>query len=284
MCTKKIDLHVHSNRSDGTFTPSELVDYALKKNLAAFALTDHDTTSGLAEALQAAKDTPLEVIAGIEFSTEYHGKDIHIVGLDIDYTSPEFSSQLQYFRDSRNIRNEKMIHRLHDGGINISVAQMQEAFGDAVWTRAHFARYLLEHGYVKDMPEAFKCYIGEHCPYFVPREKVTPVQAVNLIYRTGGIPILAHPMLYHLDADDMDALLSSLKKAGLMGIEALYSTHSALDEQLVRRLAKTHDLLISGGSDFHGSNKPDIDLGTGRGNLQIPYNVLKNLRDRRKHS
>lgn len=284
MDTKKIDLHVHSNCSDGTLTPSELVDYALKKNLAAFALTDHDTTAGLNEAFQAAKDTPLEVIAGIEFSTEYHGKDIHIVGLDIDYASPEFNSQLQRFRDSRNIRNEKMIRRLHDGGINISVAQMQESFKDAVWTRAHFARYLLEHGYVKDMPEAFKYYIGEHCPYFVPREKVTPMQAVDLIYRTGGIPILAHPMLYHLDADDMDALLISLKKAGLMGIETLYSTHSMLDEQLVRRLAKTHDLLISGGSDFHGSNKPDIDLGTGRGNLQIPYNVLKNLRDRRNYS
>lgn len=284
MITKKIDLHVHSDCSDGTFRPSELVDYALQKNLAAFALTDHDTTAGLEEAFQAAEGTSLEVIAGIEFSTEYHGRDIHIVGLDIDYQHPGFISQLQCFRDSRNIRNEKMIQRLHDGGIDISVAQMQEAFGDAVWTRAHFARYLLEHGYVKEMSEAFERYIGEHCPYFVPREKVTPAQAVNLIFRTGGIPVLAHPMLYHLDADDMDELLISLKKSGLMGIETLYSTHSASEERLVRQLAKTHGLLISGGSDFHGSNKPHIDLGCGRGNLNIPYEILKNLRDRRKQS
>lgn len=284
MDTRTIDLHVHSNCSDGTLTPSELVDYALQKNLAAFALTDHDTTAGLADAFKAAAGTSLEVIPGIEFSTEYHGKDIHIVGIDIDYNGAEFNRQLAIFRDSRNIRNEKMIQRLKNGGIDISIRQMQETFGDSVWTRAHFARYLFEHGYVKEMPDAFRYYVGEHCPYFVPREKVTPVQAVNLIYRTGGIPILAHPMLYHLEADDMDELLNSLKKAGLMGIEALYSTHSAPDESLVRCLAKAHDLLISGGSDFHGSNKPDIDLGTGRQNLNIPYEVLKNLRDRRKHS
>ncbi len=281
MNRKKIDLHVHSNRSDGTFTPSELVDYALQKHLSAFALTDHDTVAGLEEAFRAAADTPLEVIAGIEFSTEYHGKDIHIVGIDIDYTSAEFNRQLALFCDSRSIRNEKMIRRLQKGGVDISVRQMQDAFGDAVWTRAHFARYLMEHGYVRELPEAFARYVGEHCPYFVPREKVTPQQAVKLIFDTGGIPILAHPMLYHLEPQEMDVLLSSLKSSCLMGIEALYSAHSPAEEQLVKELARTHGLLISGGSDFHGANKPGIDLATGRGNLSIPYEVLQNLRDRR---
>ena len=140
----------------------------------------------------------------------------------------------------------------------------------------------MDHGYVAEMPEAFEKYIGENCRYFVPREKVTPVQAVHLISSTGGIPILAHPMLYHLPEAEMDELLASLRKAGLIGIEAIYSTHSALDENLVRQLAKRHGLLISGGSDFHGSNKPYIDLGVGRGNLCIPYHVLTNLRSRRK--
>lgn len=277
-----VDLHVHSNCSDGTFTPSELVSYALEKGLKAFALTDHDTVAGLPEAFAAAEGTPLEVIAGIEFSTEYHGKDIHIVGLDIAYDSAEFLEQLLRFQDSRDIRNEKMIRKMQEDGIDISHRQMELAFGDAVWTRAHFARYLMDHGYVAEMPEAFEKYIGDTCPYFVPREKVTPVQAVHLIYRTGGIPVLAHPLLYHLAEADLCGLVTSLKKAGLMGIEAVYSTHSVLEENLVRRLAKQYGLLISGGSDFHGSNKPRIDLGTGRGNLRIPYHILNNLRSRRK--
>ncbi len=277
-----VDLHVHSDCSDGTMSPAELVAYACQKGLRAFALTDHDTVAGLPEAFAAAEGTALEVIAGIEFSTEYHGKDIHIVGLDIDYQSTEFCKRLTRFQDSRDIRNEKMIRKMQEDGIDISLEQMETAFGNAVWTRAHFARYLMDHGYVAEMPEAFEKYIGENCRYFVPREKVTPVQAVHLISSTGGIPILAHPMLYHLPEAEMDELLASLRKAGLIGIEAIYSTHSALDENLVRQLAKRHGLLISGGSDFHGSNKPYIDLGVGRGNLRIPYHVLANLRSRRK--
>ncbi|SDG69139.1 PHP domain-containing protein [Marvinbryantia formatexigens] len=276
-----VDLHVHSNCSDGTMSPAELVSYACEKGLRAFALTDHDTVAGLPEAFAAAEGTALEVVAGIEFSTEYKGKDIHIVGLDIDYRSADFCSQLTRFQDSRDIRNEKMIKKMQENGIDISHGQMEAAFGDAVWTRAHFARYLMDHGYVKEMPEAFERYIGEACPCFVPREKVTPVQAVHLISSTGGIPVLAHPMLYRLSEEEMDILLSSLKKAGLIGIEAIYSTHSAFDESFVRQLAKRHGLLISGGSDFHGSNKPHIDLGVGRGNLRIPYHILTNLRSRR---
>lgn len=281
MSTELIDLHVHSNCSDGTLTPSQLVEYALKKRLRAFALTDHDTTAGLLEALQASKDSPLEVIPGIEFSTEYHGKDIHIVGLDIDYQNPEFSFHLERFRNSRDIRNQEMLSRLREAGFDISWEQMEAAFGKAVWTRAHFARYLLDHKYISDMREAFDKYIGDHCPCYVPRKKVTPEQAVHLIFRTGGIPILAHPMQYHLDEKDMGLLLISLKKAGLMGIEAIYSTHSRAEESMVLQTAKKYGLLISGGSDFHGSNKPKIDLGCGYGNLSIPYDVLKNLRDRR---
>lgn len=278
---KMIDLHVHSNCSDGTLSPEELVSYALEKRLAAFALTDHDTVAGLAAAQKAAEGTALEVVAGIEFSTEYQGCDIHIVGLDMDYHDPRFASRLTHFLDSRNLRNEKMIRLMQQDGMDISSEQMQERFGDVVLTRAHFARYLMEHGYVQEMSEAFRTHLGDRCPYYVPREKVTPVQAVDLIYRAGGIPILAHPMLYHLSEADMRRMILSLRDAGLIGIEALYSTHSKIDEGLVRSMAKTYGLLISGGSDFHGSNKPDIDLGSGRGNLKISYDILKNLRSRR---
>lgn len=278
---KTVDLHVHSYCSDGTLSPTQLVELALTKGLSAFALTDHDTTAGLEEAFLAAQNTDLEVIPGIEFSTKYLDSDVHIVGLDMDYQNPNFVDQLRFFQHSRDVRNEKMIRKLQNAGINISVEQMMDSFGDAVWTRAHFARYLRDCGAVKEMSEAFQYYIGENCPCYVPREFVTPAQAVELIYRTGGIPILAHPMLYHFSEETLHRLLSSLKKVGLTGIEAIYSTHTSEQERMVRKLAKHHNLMLSGGSDFHGSNKPDIDLGCGRGNLVIPYEILQNLRDRR---
>lgn len=273
-----IDLHVHSNCSDGTFTPAGLVSYALKKNLAAIALTDHDTIDGLSELCSAAAQTSLEVVSGIEFSTEFHGKDVHIVGLDFDYQMPEFLEQLTRFQNSRDIRNQKMIQLLREEGSDITWEAMKAEYPDAVWTRAHFGKYLLEHGFVSDIKEAFSRYLADDARCFVPREKVTPVQAVRLIRLAGGIPILAHPMLYHLDDASMDELITSLKKEGLIGIEALYSTYSAEDEAHVRMLAKKYDLVLSGGSDFHGSVKPDIDLGSGRGNLEVPYEFLTNLK------
>lgn len=275
---KYIDLHVHSNESDGTYTPAQLVDYAIEKGLAAFALTDHDTTKGLAKAIGAAKGRPIEVIPGIEFSTEYEGRDIHIVGLDFDYEDQEFQSQLKRFRDSRDLRNEKMIRKLNEAGIKISWEDMENRFGEAVWTRAHFARFMLDEGYIRSMPEAFERYIGDRGPCYVPREKVTPSQAVHLVRMAGGIPVLAHPLQYHLSSERLKVLVEELKKSGLLGLEAVYSTHRGYEEDEMRRLARTSGLCISGGSDFHGSNKPTIDLGCGRGNLKIPYEILKQLR------
>ncbi len=273
-----IDLHVHSNCSDGTLSPAELAAYALKKKLAAIALTDHDTIDGLEELFSAANGTGLEVISGIEFSTEFHGKDVHIVGLDFDYKLPEFCRQLTCFQNSRDIRNEKMIQLLRKEGIDITWEAMETEYPDAVWTRAHFGKFLLEHGYVKEISEAFSRYLGDDACCFIPREKVTPAQAVRLIRLAGGIPILAHPMLYHLDEASMDELITGLKKEGLIGIEALYSTYSAEDEAHVRMLAERHGLCLSGGSDFHGSTKPNIDLGVGKGNLKVPYTFLEELR------
>jgi len=281
---KYIDLHVHSNYSDGTCSPAELVTLAAKARLSAFALTDHDTVGGIAEALAAGRKTGIEIIPGIELSSEYLGMEIHILGLDIDWTSSEFQSQLLRFQHSREIRNKKMIKKLADTGIDISWKQMHDAYGDAVWTRGNFARYLLDHGYVKEAAEAFTVYIGDHCPCYVPREKVHPVQAVGLIRQTGGIPILAHPLIYGLSEGQMVLLLKELKRAGLIGLEGIYSSHTKTDENYVRQLARGYRLSISGGSDFHGGNKPDIQLGTGKGNLRIPYDILKQLREENERS
>lgn len=273
-----IDLHVHSNRSDGTYTPTELVHYAVEKGLTAFALTDHDTTEGLTEALQAAQGQPVTVIPGIEFSTAYENKDIHILGLFIDYQSPAFRRALDDFVSSRKQRNEKMCLRLQEyGNVDITYEKLLSAYPDAVITRAHYARYLLDHGYVRSMPEAFDRFIGDHAPCYIPREKVTPLQAVQLILSAGGIPILAHPPLYHMSDARLNRLVSELAENGLGGIEAIYSTYTAGEETHMRSLARQYHLLITGGSDFHGSNKPDIDLGIGKGSLQIPDTILEDL-------
>ena len=318
-----IDLHVHSTCSDGTFTPEELVDYAIQKGLTAFALTDHDTVNGLERAIRYAEElrqaqaaSPVgfsrnnaddrfpvsfsrndaaarlpvssqsgaaalqvpEVIPGIELSTEYQGKDIHMVGLFIDYRQPEFAHYLEDFIRSREHRNEKMCALLREHGVDITYEALLSEFPGAVITRAHFARYLLSHGYIQSMKEAFDRYVGDHCPCFVPREKVTPAQAVELILGAGGVPVLAHPILYHMSDDRLDTLVAELKKIGLVGIEAIYSTYNTAEERQIRGLASKYDLKISGGSDFHGANKPKIDLGTGWGKLYVPDEVLENLR------
>ncbi len=296
-----IDLHVHSNRSDGTYTPVQLVDYAMKKGLAAFALTDHDTVDGLDEAIFYAEKlrrelameqetdlpsahpalTPApvpEVIPGIEFSTEYQGQDVHIVGLYIDYRSQSFVKQLQEFVASRTARNHKMCRLLREAGIDITYEALLNEFPDAVITRAHYAKYMLSHGYIQSMKEAFDRYVGDRCPCYVPREKVTPVQAVKLILEAKGIAILAHPILYRMSNERLDTLTAGLKENGLKGIEAIYSTYKPHEERQIRALAQKYHLLLSGGSDFHGSNKPGIDLGCGCGNLFVPYEILENIK------
>lgn len=284
-----IDLHVHSNCSDGSFTPKELVEYALTHNISAFALTDHDTVAGLDEALShaaalsgvACEQNPegktLEVIPGIEFSTEYEGRDIHIVGLYIDHHSEVFTEHIAAFVASRNTRNEKMCALLRAHNIDITYEKLLERFPGAVITRAHYGRFLLENCYVKSLPEAFDRYVGDHAPCFVPREKVTPAQAVQLIRAVGGIPVLAHPTLYHMGTERLERLVASLKEAGLLAIEGIYSTYSASDTGQMQAIAKKFGLAVSGGSDFHGINKPGLSFGTGYGKLYIHEDVLCKL-------
>lgn len=286
----QIDLHVHSTRSDGTYSPAQLVDYAIEKGLTAFALTDHDTVDGLDEALQyaeklresGAENVP-EIIPGVELSTEYQGRDIHIVGLFIDYRNPAFLDYLKQFVESRDLRNRKMCRLLQDAGIDISYEKLMAEFPDAIVTRAHYAKYLLKYGYTTSMKEAFDRYVGDHCPYFVPREKVTPAQAVELILQADGIPILAHPILYHMSDERLDTLVAECKEAGLMGIEAIYSTYSTAEERQIRHLASKYHLLISGGSDFHGANKPGLDLAVGYGKLYVPSDLLDEIKKTRKN-
>lgn len=274
---KLIDLHVHSTASDGTFTPTELVKLAKDSGLSAFALTDHDTTAGIAEALEAGREYGVEVIPGIELSTTWWNRDVHIVGLGIDSDNVYFQEELQHFLESRDMRNFQMMDLLNKEGIDISYEKMMEEFPDSVWTRAHFARYLLDHHFVGSMNEAFDRYLGDHAKCYVPREKVTPFQGIQLIHEGGGKAIFAHPILCRFSDEHLESLVAEFKRVGLDGLEAMYSSYRWADENKMTQLAKRHHLKISGGSDFHGSNKPNLKLGTGYGNLSIPYSILENL-------
>ncbi len=275
---RAVDLHTHSTASDGSYTPTELIDYAHEKGLASIAVTDHDTVAGLDEAIAAgSKYDDLEVIPGIEFSTVNEGKEVHVVGLYIDYKSPVFTKRLEEFRNSRIERNKKMCQKLTEAGLPMDYDELISAFEGSVLTRAHYAAYMLEKGYIKSRQEAFDRYIGDNCPCFVPRENVTPELAVEIILEAGGVPVLAHPVLYHLSNEKLDALVARMKAAGLMGIEAIYCTYSASDEREIKALAKKYDLLISGGSDFHGANKKDLDLAVGYGKLFVPEEVRDNI-------
>ena len=230
-----IDLHVHSNCSDGTFAPEELVAHALKKQLRAFALTDHDSIEGISRAEAAAEGTSLTVIPGIELSTEYQGKDIHILGLGIDPENKAFLDYLRRFQEARDLRNEKMIRRLQEYGVDITPEKMLEQFPDCIWTRSHFALYLQTHGYVKEMWDAFPKYIGNNAPCYVPREGITPRQAVQLVLEGKGHPVLAHPILYRLNPSRLEALVADLTSAGLQGIEAIYTQNRYTDESAMKQ-------------------------------------------------
>ncbi len=274
----KIDLHVHSTESDGTFTPSELVSYALEKGLSAIALTDHDTVKGIETAEKAAKGTSLFLVPGVELSVEYQQGDIHILGLFIDYKSKLLLEYLERFKRTRDTRNKKMAAALLNCGMEISIEEMQAEYADAVLTRAHFARMLMKKGYVGSYREAFDRFLGDGKPCYVEREKITPKEAIELIHQAKGLAILAHPLLYHMGEQELKKLIVQCKSDGLDGLEAIYSMNNGAEERQMKELAAEFGLAISGGSDFHGATKPHIDLGIGRGNLLIPEEVLLNLK------
>ena len=277
--TDHIDLHTHSNASDGTCTPTEVVQRAAQKGLRAMALTDHDTVSGVEEAMNAttALSLPIQVIPGTELSVAYKKQDIHIVGLFVDHRNKAFQDMTQLLIRRRLERNKEMIRRFNTNGIPVTYEELTQGNPNAVITRAHFARYLVEHQIVKIPNEAFKKYLDPGCPYFIPREYIQPEDGIEIIRKAGGVPILAHPLHYKLPQKELEALIVRLKDAGLMGIEVKYSNHTLQDEYYVGQLASRFHLLASGGSDFHGANKPAIDIGTGRGNLAVPYEYLENL-------
>lgn len=277
-----IDLHTHSTASDGTLSPTGLINHAAAKGISVIALTDHDSTLGLAEAEQAAAQLPasqeLIFIPGIELSAAYKSRDIHILGYCID---PQHASLAEIVRESlaeRETRNHEMIELFRQHNIIMTMEELSADCPGASITRAHFARFLMEHGYVKTNNEAFAKYLGYNCPFYVPRKYITPENAVRAILDSGGVPVLAHPLLYDLSSSELHTLVNHLRNCGLKGIETFYSSNINNDEAFVRGIANKYGLIMTGGSDFHGSNKPQIEIGIGKGNLRVPAAVYENLK------
>lgn len=264
------DLHAHTTASDGTFHPRELVTLAKEKGLAAIAITDHDTTAGLAEAQLAGQELGVEVVPGIELSTEFEGKEVHVLGYFYDPGNAELRELTQKMRDDRVHRMDKMIAKLNEAGVNITREEVvAEAQGGAIG-RPHIARVLMRKGYVQNIPEAFERYLASGRPGYVERMKLTPEEAVAVIKRAGGSPVVAHPGLF-----DKDYLFDALVPLGLVGLEAHHPDHSDEKRHHYETLAKHHGLISTGGSDFHGAGAEHRgDLGS----VHVCTDVIDQLR------
>ena len=278
---KIVDLHTHTNESDGSFSPEELMAEANRTGLSAIAITDHDSISGIRKAMPFAEQYQIELIPGIELSTDYNGKEIHVVGLYIDIENEHFLEKIKEFKENRDNRNAIMVENLQKEGFSITMEALKAENPDCVITRANIARFLYEHGMIPSIQTAFEKYIGDHCKCYVNRFKITPMDAVRFIKEAGGTAILAHPLLYHMSDAILQKLVDEMKEAGLDGIEAIYSTYTPSEERQMKEFARKNQLLISGGSDFHGTTKPKLNLATGYGKLYIPYSVLEEIKKAR---
>lgn len=274
---KRIDLHTHSNVSDGTMTPTELVIYAKEKGLSAISLTDHDTINGLKEAGEVAAKIGIEFINGIELSAGYKEQEIHLLGLFIDYNSEYLQDKLNCVKNNREKRNIQMIKKLNDANINITLDDVRGIKGSTV-TRANFANAIVSKGYAENFDEAFKKFLKNKLKGYVPKEYFPPSESINMVRKSGGLSFLAHPFLYKLDETEIEQLILELKGYRLNGIEVYHATHSQDNIDFLLKMTKKYDLIISGGSDFHGKNKANINIGVGRGNLCIPYELLDNIK------
>ena len=278
-----IDLHAHSTASDGTYSPAEVAELAKKLGLSAIALTDHDTIDGLDEFQKTGNALGIETIPGIEFAAlweKHHRPEIHLVGLGFDPAHPALLSRMQEIRQSRDLRNSKMCEKLSSIGLHITIEEVAANAGGEIITRAHFANVLLQKGYIAKKEDAFSRYISPGLPGYVEREFLTPALCIQTIKEAGGAAILAHPTLYGLGMEQLEELCEELIPYGLDGIECQYSTYSPAETKAITALAEKMDLLPSGGSDFHGKNKPNIHLGSGKSNLAIPYGFWEELKKR----
>lgn len=265
------DLHMHSTHSDGTMAPRALVEMAHGLGLGAIALTDHDTTSGVAEALEAGRGLGVRVLPGVEISVDWSGRSVHMLGYCFDADTGELQRGLDVLVDGRNRRNVEMVEKLRALGVDITHDEVVAEAGGKVVGRPHFAKVLVRKGAVADWQEAFDLYLARGAKAYVERDRFSPVDSVRMIREAGGVAVLAHPGLLKLrDGETLEAVVEELAEAGLRGIECHYSFHSTEETALCLEIARRFGLVVTGGSDFHGIANVDIAMGSGRGDLVVP--------------
>lgn len=277
---KLIDLHTHSLKSDGSMTPAEVVREAKRAGLAAIALSDHDTVDGIREAAAEGEKIGVEVIPAIEFSVQSK-TETHILGYFIDIENPDLLKTLKEVVDLRIERNYVTCQRLNELGFDITIEEVRALAPNNFVGRAHFARVLMDKGYTKSVKEGFDLYMTSGKYAYFEKQRLTARDAVELIGKCGGISFLAHPHLTKLGDDELKEFLKELKGFGLSGLEGYYTDYTPEMQEKYQAMAKELGLLISGGTDFHAAMKPHISIGTGLGNMKIPYSVLEAMKAER---
>ena len=272
-----IDLHSHTDASDGTFSPPQLIAEAVRVGVRYLGITDHDTFDGYDAALPLARQAGMELVCGIELSTKLHGRSVHLLGYFLSQDEmTDFRGWILEMQAARRDRNIRLIERLQSLGFDITLAEVQ-ARGRGLTARPHFAQVMVEKGYVATIQQAFDDYLKESAKGYVYRQEPTFAEGVAMIRNAGGIASLAHPVRV---VGDLAGVMPELCRDGLNAIEVYHSDHQPANTEMYLTLAKKHGLLATGGSDFHGAAKPGLDLGTGRGgNLKIPDNLFENLRN-----
>ncbi len=274
-----VDLHLHTTASDGVMTPSAIVRYAKAKGLQAIAITDHDTVGGVSEGLKAGSELDFEVIAGIEISAEHSPGSMHLLGYFLDIEHPLLAERLRFLQKARAERNPRIVEKLNRLGLRITYEEVVKASGGGQVGRPHFAQVLLEKGYVRSFQEAFERFLAKGAPAYVDKMRFSPGEALDLIRKAGGVPVLAHPNTLDVKGyAELERLVTRLVDLGLAGIEVYYPEHTTLQTAEFRVLAERHRLLMTGGTDYHGIAGDGLDIGTGRGEMRLPYSMVETLR------
>ncbi len=275
----RLDLHLHTTHSDGSCTPSEVVTMAHRAGVTALAITDHDITTGMAEAFTAGQQCGIEIIPGVEISSFAGNSELHILGYFLDWQDLDLLERLRTLRESRHRRNPRIIERLQTLGIDITYDEVRALAGTDSIGRPHIARVLMDKQVVASAKEAFDRFLADGKPAYVPRELPSPSEAISWIKAARGLAVLAHPTWVKLDGHSLVDLVRQLKADGLDGVEVYYSTHAARQTREYLNLAHQLGLLVTGGSDFHGLTKPDIEVGIGKGTLHIPPSLLPKMKE-----
>ncbi|WP_275975638.1 PHP domain-containing protein [Geothrix terrae] len=277
-----IDLHCHTLHSDGTDTPERLALLGEEAGLTALCLTDHDTLGGIPEFLAMQPKVKVRLLVGTELSCRFLGRSLHVLGLLVDPADARFQDRLDELRLRRDDRNRRMLTRLAELGCHITYEDVQAQAETPLISRVHFAKALAARGFVKRAPEAFERLIGDDCPGFVPREELSPAEAARWIREAGGVPVVAHPGRFAGGSFRWDEAMKDLQHEGMEGLEGYYGEYRAAEQKHFVALAARLGMVVTGGSDYHGANKPGLRLGAGRGGLKVPDSLLDDLERQQK--